>query len=165
MDESVKFSVTFLCSYISELIPKITRDTLTDIVYIIRGSGPLTFSMPEYEWKPSNCTTNLKYTLQNLSTGEPSLDYPQFFFYNGYERTVTLNGDRDAYDERDKEFKFQLKVMTEHGAAQNTEYKFAISTFFKNEAPKLLKILEPQFPLGNETSSWELPQVYDPEND
>ena len=104
VDNSVKFSVDISCSYVSELIPSITENNPTDIVYIIRGSDPVTFKMPDYEWKPSKCATKLKYTLEDLSSGQPSSIYPTFLKYNADLRTVTLDGDKKAFGERDKVF-------------------------------------------------------------
>ena len=113
IDTSVMFKLVVICR-ITNLKPKITSQTKLEIIYPIR-SAPLTFAMPEYVYEPLICKTPLVYELINTSDGKTSLLYPGFFKFDLKQLSVTLAGDKEMYELRDKEFRFRLKVTTEDG--------------------------------------------------
>ena len=62
--------------------------------------------MPLYDWQPNSCKAKLEFYLWNTSNGDFSETFPEFFTYNADTKTVTLKGNKELFDERNKEFHF-----------------------------------------------------------
>jgi hypothetical protein len=113
------------------------------MVYALR-TVPLHITMPTYTWQPTSCTKTIEYKLENKTTGAASeITYPKFFKFDMASKKVTLYGDAESFNERDKEFTFRFVATTTDGSATNKDYVFKIKTLFKNTAPTFKEVLKP----------------------